>query len=312
MFGALAAPPKSAVRGHGVGLEALSFGILVFPAIWDWYVQWREARRGFYTSWEVDMVRVAAALTRSETGWMRQSPGLAARIVAIDGLVNQSEIDAARSDWGQACETMHKHALGRAKEIDRVARVHRDPFEPILPVLEAASPVGEYRKITEEILRLMPDERLYPRSAAESVRSFLLLRLGLHLGLRQKNLRQLLLCPRDGTPRTERQLTELRCGELRWNELARAWEVLIPSVAFKNASSSFFGSKPFRLVLPDLGGLNQMIEDYVERHRDNLIGPADDPRTFFVKTAKRSSSNAAYDQNTFYEAWRRHRALRGP
>ncbi|WP_265519893.1 hypothetical protein [Nitratireductor luteus] len=36
------------------------------------------------------------------------------------------------------------------KEIQRVARVHRDPFEPIMPVLEAESPVGEYRKITEE------------------------------------------------------------------------------------------------------------------------------------------------------------------
>jgi hypothetical protein len=186
MFGALAAPPKSAVRGFGVRPEALSFGMFVFPAVWDWYVQWREKRRGFYTSWEVDMVRVAAALTRSETGWIRQSPHLAARIMAIEGLVSQSEVDAAREGWGQACETMHKHALGRAKEIDRVARVHRDPFEPILPVLEAASPVGEYRKITEEILRLMPDERLYPRSAAESVRSFLLLRFGLHLGLRQK------------------------------------------------------------------------------------------------------------------------------
>ena len=63
-------------------------------------------------------------------------------------------------------------------------------------MLEADSPVGEYRRIAEEIARLMPDERRYPRAAAESVRSILLIRFGLHLGLRQKNLRQLLLCPR--------------------------------------------------------------------------------------------------------------------
>jgi len=43
---------------------------------------------------------------------------------------------------------VHRHALARAKEIERVARMHRGPFEPILPILEAASPVGEYRKIT--------------------------------------------------------------------------------------------------------------------------------------------------------------------
>lgn len=63
-----------------------------------------------------------------------------------------------------------------------------DPFEPILPILEAESPVGEYRRITEEVLRYMPDERLYPRPVAEAARSFLMLRIGLHTGLRQKNL----------------------------------------------------------------------------------------------------------------------------
>jgi hypothetical protein len=304
MFGALAAGKRSAVRGCGVPLGSLSFGMLVFPAVWDWYVQWREQRRGFYTAWEIDMMRVAAAMTRADTGWMRQSKQLAKRLKVIPGLVSEADIAAARKNWGGACEQMHKHALNRAREIQRVARVHRDPFEPILPVLEAQSPVGEYRKITEEIMRLMPDERLYARAAAEAVRSFLLLRLGLHLGLRQKNLRQLLVCPRGGTPRTERQLTDLHRGELRWSERDSGWEVLIPSIAFKNSGSSFFGSKPFRLVLPDLGSLYPMIEHYLGRHRQRLIGGATDPGTFFVKTTKRMSANAEYDQNTFYEAWR--------
>lgn len=40
-------------------------------------------------------------------------------------------------------------------------------------------------------------------------------------------------------------------GELRWNERERGWEVFIPYNAFKNSGSSFFGQKPFRLVLPD-------------------------------------------------------------
>lgn len=82
------------------------------------------------------------------------------------------------------------------------------------------------------------------------------------------------------------------------------WEVLIPARAFKNHNSSFFGSKPFRLVLPDLGGLYQAIESWIDRHRLRLIGPAEDPGTFFVKSVKRSSTNAAYDQTTFFEAWR--------
>lgn len=304
MFGALAARPDGPVRGHGVPSQHLTFGLLVFPSIWDWYVQWRERRRGFYTAWEVDMLRISLALTRKDTGWLRQHPNLASRLRPVQGLVSQTDIERAQADWDDACDVYFKHASSRAKEIQRVARVHRDPFEPIMPVLEAESPVGEYRKITEEILRLMPDERLYRRSAAEAVRSFLMLRFGLHLGLRQKNLRQLMVCERGKQPRSERHLADMKRGELRWNERDAGWEVLIPSVAFKNANSSFFGSKPFRLVLPNLGGLYDYIEAYIHRHRPVLLKGAEDPGTFFVKTVKATSRDASYDQNTFYEAWR--------
>lgn len=304
MFGALASDPRGTVRGHGVPPQHLTFGLLVFPSVWDWYVQWRERRRGFYTSWEVDMLRISLALTRKETGWLRQHPILASRVRPIKGLVSQTDIDRARADWDDACDVYFKHASSRVKEIQRVARVHRDPFEPIMPVLEADSPVGEYRKITEEIVRLMPDERIHRRPAAEAVRSFLMLRFGLHLGLRQKNLRQLMVCERGRLPRSERQLADMKRGELRWSEREKGWEVLIPSVAFKNANSSYFGSKPFRLILPNLGGLYEHIEAYLDRHRRVLLGGAEDPGTFFIKTVKVTSKDASYDQNTFYEAWR--------
>lgn len=36
----------------------------------------------------------------------------------------------------------------------------------------------------------------------------------------------------------------MKGSEIRWSD--GGWEVLIPSNAFKNANSSFFGSKPFR------------------------------------------------------------------
>lgn len=304
MFGALASDPRSTVKGCGVPVDSLSFAMLVFPSVWDWYLQWRERRRGFYTKWEVDMLSVVLGLTRVDTGWIRQTPVLAERLRPVPGLISSADIDEARKDWNAACDAFHKHGRHRIKEIQRVARIHRDPFEPILPILEAASPVGEYRKITDEIVRLMPDERRYPRPAAEAVRSFLLLRLGLHLGLRQRNLRELLVCPRSRIPTSERHLEDRKRGELRWSDRDQGWEVLIPSIAFKNATSSFFGSKPFRLILPDLAGLYDMIDAYLDRHRARLIGNAADPGTFFVKSVKRNSADASYNQNTFYEAWR--------
>jgi hypothetical protein len=278
--------------------------MLIFPAVWDWYVQWREARRGFFTVWEADMLFVGVALTNTTTGWLTQTPELADRLRPIRGLIDQNEIDAARTDWAGACARLHVHALARAKEIQRVARVHRDPFEPILPILEAASPLAEYRKIADEIVRLMPDRRRYPKARAEAVRALLMIRFGLHLGLRQRNLRELLVCPRGQQATPERQLANARRGEIRWNGRDAAWEVFIPSAAFKNAHSSFFGGRPFRLSLPDLGGLYGYIEEWITRDRGLLLRGARDPRTFFVKTVKTTSGAAAYDQNTFYEAWR--------
>ena len=80
--------------------------------------------------------------------------------------------------------------------------------------------------------------------------------------------------------------------------------MFIPSAAFKNADSSFFSSKPFRLVLPDLEELYDHLEAYIERHRSRLLNGCTDPGTLFVKSASARSRDAAYNQTTFYEAWR--------
>lgn len=304
LFGALSAAPDGPIVGAGVSLAAVTLALLVFPAVWDWYLNWREARRGFFTAWEADMLELAKALTRADTGWLRQNPQIADALQPVIGLVGPGDVARVRADWGVACEAMHVHASARIGEVRRVARVHRDPFEPILPVLEADSPLAEYRRITTEIVDRMPDARRYPVAAAEAVRGFLMLRFGLHLGVRQKNLRQLMLCRRGDVPRTERQLEGLRRGELRWSSRDPGWEVLIPAVAFKNAASSFFGGRPFRLVLPDLDGLYAMLDAYVGGHRRTLLKSAEDPGTLFVKTVKRTTVDAAYDRNSFYQAWR--------
>jgi hypothetical protein len=304
MFGALTADPSSPVAGRGVPAQHLTLALLAIPAVWDWYLQWRQTRRGFFTSWELNMLSFGLSLTGKVTGWLRQMPQIAKRLTPIPGLLSTEDIERAQGDWDGACDIAQSHGLARVKEIARVARVHRDPFEPILPILEDENPVAAYRKITLEVRRRMPDRKRYPRAAAEAARSFLMLRFGLHLGVRQKNLRQLLVCPPPAIPRTERQLEKLRRGELRWNVREEGWEVLIPSNAFKNSNSSFFGRQPFRLLLPDMDGLYAHIEDFIGHHRARLLNGAPDPGTFFVKTVKRTSSDASYNSASFYEAWR--------
>lgn len=113
------------------------------------------------------MLLLGAAFSRSQTGWLRQSLWLAERRRPI---IAREDIDRIGGDWGGSCERVDRQALARSKEIERVARVHWDPFEPILPAREAASLAGEYRKITEEILRRLPEERRYPWAAVEAAR----------------------------------------------------------------------------------------------------------------------------------------------
>ena len=95
----------------------------------------------------------------------------------------------------------------------------------------------------------------------------------------------------------------MKCGELRWSDRENRSEVLIPSIAFRNSGSSFLGQKPFCLILPDLLDLYKYLEAYIDRHRGVLLG-AKDPGTFFAKTVKTTSLDAAYDATKFYEAWR--------
>ncbi len=85
MFGALIAAPDGPVRGYGMDPEALTFAILTFPSVWDWYLQWREQRRGFYTVWESDMLCIGQSLVREETGWLRQMPQLVNRLRPVGG-----------------------------------------------------------------------------------------------------------------------------------------------------------------------------------------------------------------------------------
>jgi hypothetical protein len=99
MFGALAASPNGVVKGFGLPVSQLSLGLLVFPAVWDWYLQWREQRRGFYTKWEEDMLMVAQALTRADVGWVRQHLELLQNVRLIKGLIEQEEVEFAARDW---------------------------------------------------------------------------------------------------------------------------------------------------------------------------------------------------------------------
>jgi hypothetical protein len=273
---------------------------MVFPAVWDWYLNWLARRRGFFNLGDTRQLYDLASLTRENTGWLRQRPELKERIKAVPGLITEADITNANQSWNAICTAAHAYAKGRLRELHRIARRHRDTFAPVLPVLNAPSPLKIYRRIADEVWRMMPDRAKTPAAAAEAMRAYLMVRFLLHTGLRQRNLRTLLLCGPNERPRSERKLEQLRCGELRWIKEVGAWEVFIPAVAFKNATSMFFMGNPYRFLLPDFDGLYDAIDRYLSKDRPYLLAKTKDPHTFFIASKRRKKDRGAYTAASFY------------
>jgi hypothetical protein len=309
VLGALSAPPDRHVRGLGVPVENLTLALFAFPNVWEWYLQWCERRRGFFSTSEINVVYDVKHLTRKPSGWLRQHPRLARRVKPIDGLISQKDINRARANWEAACDRAFEYASARLSELHSVARMHRDPFAAILPVLSSESPLSEYKKIGDEILHQLPDERrsddrrrLYAEST--SVRNYLMFRFALHLGLRQRNLRELLFCPPKQKPKDTVTLEDLQRGELRWNATDKVWEVFVPAAAIKNGAAAFFKGRPYQATLPNLEKLYYWIDHYLNHHRDRLLNGCDDPGTFFVRTMWAADHSAELPITSFYAVWK--------
>jgi hypothetical protein len=304
IFGALAAAPFSESEGLGIPVEKLTFGLLVFPAVWDWFLGWREKHRGFITRTETSILYEAKTALRRPTGWIRQHRTLSSAIYPIEGLVSARDVAKAKSDWSIACDGAYAHVCDRIPELYRASRKHRDAFLSILPVLTAEKPLDEYRKIATELVRLMPDRTTQPVEHAVAVRAYLMLRFAIHLGFRQRNLRELLFSAKGSRHRTTVKLDALCCGELRWNDVVNGWEVFSPASAFKNRDSSYFRDRPFSLLLPNLENLYDWIDQYLERDRKLLLGDCNDPGTFFVKWVRHKAVTPRLNEFNFYSIWK--------
>ena len=129
------------------------------------------------------------------------------------------------------------------------------------------------------------------------------------MGVRQKNLRQRLVCLPGRTPTPERRLELLRRGELRWSARDEGWEVLIPAAAFKNAHSSYFDSRPLRLVLLNLGGLYAELDVYLRRRRPPRLGA---PGTSTARLDHPAANQARQAHARIAHRRRHHRLHRAP
>lgn len=283
----------------GLPDKMLSLSAGLAPGVIDRLIDWKVARRGGYTKAIEKPLLVFSSIVHQEFGFLTQSPGYGQPLAPVKGLISQEDVDLIQQDWKAACARALKHINKRLKEIVKESEKGRDPFEALLPVLDAREPLHEYYRIVPEIRQRVPDDT-YPVRKAEALRALLMVRLGLELAFRQKNMRQLLICLPGREPRSWKELKRLKRGELAFVE--GQWVVRIPGVAFKNAASKAVHVEN-TFFLQDRDSLYSEIAAYLAA-RPTLLSKREDPGTLFIKTTTKRSKTAEYDLNAYYEAFR--------
>lgn len=297
-IGFLSLPVNSEdIRQRGLGLDPakMSLAILLCPKLIHLWIRWRGQRRNknlrlgagemeadkhstpgeTYTIKEIDLLHAFRALLRRETGWLRQNPGLVNNLKIIPGFIDEAFIEKARATWDLVCDEALSYYKSLSQSLEEVFEQVRDPFEPILPILESENPMSALRIFAENILADSPNSITSPIKAARHLRNYLIVRILTITGLRSRNIREL----------TYRQDNT---GHLRFEK--GKWAIEIPYKNFKNSESGFFGSKnnkhPYRIELHDVHNLYDKIHEYIEVSRPILLdSTASD--IFFVASKER-------------------------
>jgi hypothetical protein len=254
----------------GLGLDPndLTLAMLICPKLLHSWVQWRGKRRQYiggtherYTKYESRIIFAVGSLLNQEVGWIRQRRDLADHLKTIPGFIDNAFIKRARNDWDAVCGEALSYYNNLATNIEDIAEQIRDPFEPILPILESDNPIAALKLLADNVINDMPDQSTAPLQAARSMRNYLIVRILSATALRSRNMREL-------------TYLDDNSGELRYE--GDKWVIEISNTRFKNKNSSFFGPKRkkanYRKILPDIDLLYSRIEEYVKVHRPLLLG----------------------------------------
>lgn len=283
--------PDPRFRGPGLDPDLFSIGMFVCSDFIDTWVRWKAKRREkgaddsvvdseSYSHYDLHLLNVITNQLEPGTGWIRQKPELANQLKPIPGFIDEAFIERAKADWDGVCNEVAAEYLKLVAQIKDVAEEQRDPFEPILPLLDVdhplyTNPISAFKNFTRSILNDLPDSTTAPIFAAKHVRNYLIARILIATALRSKNVREL-------TYREDNK------GHLRRE--GDKWVIVIPHHRFKNKNSSFFGKKKkksdYRRVLADNDDLYHWIEEYLAVHRPVLMkGGSSD--IFFYNMSKK-------------------------
>ena len=206
-------------------------------------------------------LEILERLLHPKFGFVSQSRELRERLSEVPDFITKQDLERSRN-WAKACRFARAHIAKRIKEVNAFAvQKGRDPFEALLPALDAENPRNVYDSICDEIRGRMPDGSS-PIRRAEALRALMLIRIGLILPLRQKNLRELLVCLPGDRPKSFKELKLLKRGDSSIRPRSGMADSHSREALKMNIESSF--DDEMELPIPDIDGLYEEIAEYLQ------------------------------------------------
>jgi hypothetical protein len=109
------------------------------PKVIDRFVIWRYRRRGGYTRTIVRVLKIFESLLHPDFGFIAQTPNFGRPLCEIDGFINKEDVERVQN-WTEACRFARAHIRQMIEDVNAKIQQGRDPFEALLPVLDAVEP----------------------------------------------------------------------------------------------------------------------------------------------------------------------------
>lgn len=229
--------------GLGIPFESLTLAYLACPQVLQAYVSWQYDRcdgemhtgtrttLGLFAHLTALRVSDSNQVETQTKGILHNVPEWAMTLTPVDGLLEDQEVSKLQEiqGWETGLQATCELARTAFKNLRPSLKHGRDPFAPILPILDRDRPLDALNELLEGAYAELPDRQLvseYRRAVA--VRRFVTLLIVVRTALRRKNISNL-------------TFTEDQKGMMR--RTGDCWMIEIPARDFKNRESPFFGMK---------------------------------------------------------------------
>jgi hypothetical protein len=250
----------SAEKNHRFTMDPrdVSFAYLLFPNLLHIRLEvasaWSAECGGGATLPVTDIQRLVdvRALLHPKTGFLTQSPELAAKLKPVIGkdgnvIVSQQQIDEVRANWCQACERAREEYADLRSSYLKSCKRKRDSHEPILEILKLDNPLIAFQMLCSGLQREPIVQQSYGHACL--IRDQVLIGILTQCAFRRETL------------------AKLDLKHLEYDEGRKGWVLRVPRRHFKNERGPYFVSpngevRDYSRFLVDCYGLYDAIEAY--------------------------------------------------